>query len=430
MKKVFLSALLFLLLFSMLGCDGDLIIPIAQNANLNISVEGQGTVNPMQGTYEKNTLVTINVAPANGWVFSHWTCTHGREVDILAGDLGQFQILMDTDKHLTAVFIELERNLSIQIIGEGNVHHGLLVTPQSYSYPANMVVSLVALAHEGSRFSHWEGDVAAPHEEITSIVMDGDKEVLAFFVKDGEDDEGTYRVTFVVKSVTLGYDPIAGATIHFNQRVGTTDENGVCVFASVAPGTNYSYSVTAPGYTPVDGGVNVVDADVEVAINMSPKPEEGNQVHFSGILFYDIIQQHWTEIPFLANGHYDAYGLNTDDFVGSGDYPNNTHAFPNAVATTFDGIAIDEGTRLIIYSQPDFQGDILIDVYGPMLINNNLYENATQIHDYLTKTFEPQELHDNFPPETRFFSESNMHNWSYGSCRIRTSSDPDFYDAF
>lgn len=428
MKRWSLAVLVFLMLLSMLGCDGDILIPGLQNTELFISIEGEGSVYPVRGTYEKNELVTIQVTPAQGWTFSHWTCTHGQETEVVVGSLGKWEILMDTDKHLTAVFVELQYSLSIEIIGEGDVHHGLLVTPLSYLYPAKMVVSLVALPHEESHFSHWEGDVLDSYEDLTSIVMDGDKVVRAIFAREG--DEDMYRVTFVVKSVTLGYEPIAGATITFNQRVGTTDENGRCVFSSVVPGTNYPYVVTAPGYSQMEGTVNVVNADIEVVINMSPKPEEGNQVHFSGVMFYDILQQGWTEIPFLANGYYDAFGLKTDDFVGSGDYPSNSHAFPHAVATTFDGIAIDEGTRLIIYSQENFQGEILIDVYGPMLINNVIWINISQVADFLTKTFEPQELHDRFPPETRFWSESNMHSWSYGSCRIRTSSDPDFYDEF
>ncbi len=240
---------------------------------------------------------------------------------------------------------------------------------------------------------------------------------------------GDYNLTFQVNAVTEGQPPVANALVTVNERTGNTDVNGTRIFAGFDSG-NYDYTVSATGYTQVSGTVEILSIDKTVQINMAPIPEEGNRIHFSGILFYDVIQNSWTEIPYLANGHYNEYGLNTDDFVGSGDYHSNSLAFPNAVATTFDGIAIDEGTRLIIYSQENFQGEIIIDVYGPKLINNYLYEGSFQVSDYLTKTFSPPELNEQFPPETRSWSDSNMHNWSYGSLRIRTSSDPDYHDDF
>ena len=248
------------------------------------------------------------------------------------------------------------------------------------------------------------------------------------FDDNGEMD-GEYAISFTVRSVTEGELPINGATVSVAGRSRTTNSEGFAKLTGFEQGV-YEYSISATGYNSASGEINIINSDISKDIYLAPEPDEGNRVHFSGILFYDEIQQSWTEIPYLANGHYDAYGLNTDDFVGSGDYHNNNLAFPNAVATTFDGIAIDEGTRLIIYSQEGFKGEILIDVYGPMLINNIDFMGSSQVSDYLTKTFQPQELNDLFPPEVRKWSDSSMHNWSYGSCRIRTSSDPDFNDDF
>ena len=39
------------------------------------------------------------------------------------------------------------------------------------------------------------------------------------------------------------------------------------------------------------------------------------------------------------------------EYVGPGLYTDNTLAFPKAIATTFDGIAIDKGTKVTIYSK-------------------------------------------------------------------------------
>ena len=105
------------------------------------------------------------------------------------------------------------------------------------------------------------------------------------------------------------------------------------------------------------------------------------------------------------------------EYVGSGFYPKNTVAFPKSVNTTFDGIAIDKGTRLIIYSKPNFKGTILLEVVGPMIINNVIWKDDSNYKHCNTDIF-PEDLQRNFPPSVRIWSNSNMHDWSFGSCKI------------
>ena len=47
-------------------------------------------------------------------------------------------------------------------------------------------------------------------------------------------------------------------------------------------------------------------------------------------------------------------------------------AFPKSHKQTFDGIAIGNGTRVIIYEKPDFKGNILLDKSGPIITTNKL----------------------------------------------------------
>ena len=85
-------------------------------------------------------------------------------------------------------------------------------------------------------------------------------------------------------------------------------------------------------------------------------PTPGARAHFGGGLMngiHDIFVEDWSS-----------------EFVGMGDYPDNTKAFPKAVGTTFDGIALDTGVRCIIYSEEDFQGDVVVDITGPIVVNN------------------------------------------------------------
>ena len=105
------------------------------------------------------------------------------------------------------------------------------------------------------------------------------------------------------------------------------------------------------------------------------------------------------------------------EYVGAGYYPANKRAFPKSVNSTFDGIAVDKGTRLIIYEKPNYQGKTLLDVKGPIIINNMKWQNDSKVSHCNYDTYSPQ-LQNTYPPNVRFWSESDMHQWSYGSCKI------------
>ena len=140
-----------------------------------------------------------------------------------------------------------------------------------------------------------------------------------------------------------------------------------------------------------------------------PDPKRNCGVHFSGTLLSDVeVKGHISKIY-----QPDIYG----EYVGDGKYISNQAAFPKAVQYTFDAIAIDKGTRLILYSEPNFKGKVLLDVKGPCLINNVKWKNEGRIKDVCTKTFSP-ELEANYPKSSRRWSDSNMNAWDFGSCII------------
>ena len=105
------------------------------------------------------------------------------------------------------------------------------------------------------------------------------------------------------------------------------------------------------------------------------------------------------------------------EYVGEGRYISNQAAFPKAVQYTFDAIAVDKNSRLIIYSEPDFKGRVLLDVKGPCLINNVKWKDEARIKDFCTRTFSA-ELEANYPKSCRKWSDSNMNSWDFGSCVI------------
>ncbi len=138
-------------------------------------------------------------------------------------------------------------------------------------------------------------------------------------------------------------------------------------------------------------------------------PREHCRAHFSGTLLSDIfIDGHISKI-FKP----DKYG----EYVGEGFYPSNRAAFPNAVKYSFDAIAVDAGTRVIIYSEENFKGKVLLDVTGPALINNIRWKNDSRIKNFTTKHFSGG-LQNIFPPNTRTWSSSDMRDWSKGSVKV------------
>jgi len=138
-------------------------------------------------------------------------------------------------------------------------------------------------------------------------------------------------------------------------------------------------------------------------------PRENCRIFVSGLLISDKYDfQNFSEIYVVDEG---------SEYVGEGEYSDNTKAFPKAVKYTFDGIAIDKGTRIIIYSSKNFKGKVLLDQTGPAIINNSIFQNVETYKNANTKIFK-EPLQSNFPPNVRFWSKSNMQNWSYGSLKV------------
>jgi len=137
-------------------------------------------------------------------------------------------------------------------------------------------------------------------------------------------------------------------------------------------------------------------------------PEGDCRCHFSGALMNDHFITGWTSEVYVED--------NYSEYVGAGSYSLNSSAFPKATSTTFDGIAIDAGTKVIIYSQPNYQGSILYEKIGPAIINNAIWKNYSQVQSVMYDWKEP--LQSTYPQSVREWSSTNMHNWPSGSMKI------------
>lgn len=153
----------------------------------------------------------------------------------------------------------------------------------------------------------------------------------------------------------------------------------------------------------------VCEPQIEIIDSIPKAPQENCGVHFSGLFMGSSYKSNFISEIYKVDDY--------SEYVGSGFYPNNELAFPKAVISTFDGIAIDKGTRLIIYSQKNFQGKVLLDIIGPAVINNVYHKNNKDVNYCNTEDF-PAHLQVKYPQSVRKWSSSNMWDWSYGSCKI------------
>jgi hypothetical protein len=136
-------------------------------------------------------------------------------------------------------------------------------------------------------------------------------------------------------------------------------------------------------------------------------PIKGCRAFFSGLLVSDVFEDYWTSEAFVVDRY--------SEYVGSGNYHDNTEAFPKSIASTFDGIAIDVGTHVEIFSEKNFGGEKLLDITGPAIINNSLH--AAEKPKLATKEFKV-ELQSLFPQAVRHWSMTDMNTWGGGSLRI------------
>ena len=73
--------------------------------------------------------------------------------------------------------------------------------------------------------------------------------------------------------------------------------------------------------------------------------------------------------------------------------------------------------HVIIYEKENFEGKVILDYRGPKLLII-VYGNDPRYSHCNTDIFPDKDLQKNFPIECRIWSESDMHQWSYGSVKF------------
>jgi len=138
---------------------------------LTININGNGSVNaePINECYSCCDVVDLSAVAYPGSSFSNWT-------GALISCNNPETITMDSDKCITANFIEDKYVLTIEIIGNGIVE----VDPEQSFYSYGDIINLTAIPDEGWDFSYW-GENCSDCEKTKSLTMDDDKAITAYF---------------------------------------------------------------------------------------------------------------------------------------------------------------------------------------------------------------------------------------------------------
>ncbi|WP_158591758.1 InlB B-repeat-containing protein [Oceanobacillus halophilus] len=147
-----------------------------ENKHIKTDTEGQGTVtvSPNETTYTTGSEVTLEANPAAGWEFVRW------DGDV-TGTNNPLSITVENSMSVKAIFKETgHHELTLSISGGGNILRDSL----NSTYADNETITLVAQADAGWKFSGWRGSVSGSNSRI-NVLMDGDKDIQAVFVRDG-----------------------------------------------------------------------------------------------------------------------------------------------------------------------------------------------------------------------------------------------------
>ena len=139
--------------------------------------------------------------------------------------------------------------------------------------------------------------------------------------------------------------------------------------------------------------------------------ERWNKVHFSGLVISDSRTDELSSRAY-ANDPF-------SDFVKTGKYFLIDEYLVYSNFQTLDGIAVPANTRLVIYSEPYFKGQVLLDVVGPAIINNQTKKTHIASSEAHSREFIAP-LQAIFPLSVRSWSTSDMNKWIKGSMEITT----------
>ncbi len=147
---------------------------------MQVNQSGWGSTDPSKGnhSYDENSLVTIRALPSEGYRFVNWTGAVGDN------NAAETTVYMDGNKTVTANFEAIPQyTLTMQTNPGGSAGGSTVPAAGTHSYYENTQVQVEAFPNEGYQFDHWEGNVADANSPTTSVTMNANQTVTAFFTE-------------------------------------------------------------------------------------------------------------------------------------------------------------------------------------------------------------------------------------------------------
>jgi len=148
------------------------VFTISDPVYLTTAVVGQGVVTPPPGggpyEYPRGQTVWVHAIESyDSWHFDHWLETGSAE--------NPTNVSMTTDMTMTAVFVQIPCNLTVETSGLGSV------TPSTGTFNAGTPVTITAYPEVDWVFDHWDGDAAGTSNPLTFQITNPDTQITAVF---------------------------------------------------------------------------------------------------------------------------------------------------------------------------------------------------------------------------------------------------------
>jgi|GEM_PF-1107370 len=121
---------------------------------------------------EEGQTILIRAIPSKHWTFISWTGDHN-------GTEREIEVLMDSDKIITAIFEKRDYPLTIEIEGEGSVTEEI-ISGKSTEYQHGTAIKLRAEPENGWEFVEWRGS-ASGQDDTIEVTIDGETTITAVF---------------------------------------------------------------------------------------------------------------------------------------------------------------------------------------------------------------------------------------------------------
>jgi hypothetical protein len=151
----------------------------AEQFALTVTLQGEGSVTPANGTFDSGTTVTLVATAKEGYAFNHWE-------GALTGATNPATLAIGADTSVTAVFVkQFELVLDTEGLGVVTVHTADGSVSSASFFDAGIQLRLTAEPGEGWAFVTWKGEVSGSDEKQNPLTMtlDADRTITAVFAR-------------------------------------------------------------------------------------------------------------------------------------------------------------------------------------------------------------------------------------------------------